>query len=120
MAVVVDDAQQGITHVVRGADLLDNTPRQIYLQRQLGYDAPVYSHLPVLTEVDGKKLAKSMRSVRHVDGDSMPRLIQVFDLLGLEPTAEVASADLRQAWKWAICRWRIDGVPRRLSHPLSV
>ena len=64
LAVVVDDAAQGVTHVVRGADLLDNTPRQIYLQRALGLQQPAYAHVPVLTEPDGAKLAKSRRSVR--------------------------------------------------------
>jgi glutamyl-Q tRNA(Asp) synthetase len=59
LAVVVDDAAQGITHVVRGADLLDNTPRQIYLQRLLGASQPGYAHVPVLTEPDDSKLAKS-------------------------------------------------------------
>ncbi|MDP8984608.1 MAG: tRNA glutamyl-Q(34) synthetase GluQRS, partial [Pseudomonadota bacterium] len=61
LAVVVDDAAQGITHVVRGADLLDNTPRQMYLQRLLALEHPSYAHVPVLTEPDGKKLAKSAR-----------------------------------------------------------
>ena len=63
LAVVVDDAAQGITHIVRGADLLDNTPRQIYLQQLLGLAEPRYAHLPVLTEPDGSKLAKSRRSL---------------------------------------------------------
>ena len=64
LAVVVDDAAQGVTHVVRGADLLDNTPRQIYLQRLLGLPPPTYAHVPVLVEAGGAKLAKSARSVR--------------------------------------------------------
>ncbi len=64
LAVTVDDAAQGVTHIVRGADLLDNTPRQIYLQRLLGLAQPSYAHVPVLTEADGGKLAKSRRSVR--------------------------------------------------------
>lgn len=57
LAVTVDDAAQGVTHIVRGADLLDNTPRQIYLQRLLGLAEPRYAHVPVLTEADGGKLA---------------------------------------------------------------
>ena len=68
LAVVVDDAAQGVTHVVRGADLLDNTPRQIYLQKLLRADHPAYAHVPVLTEPDGRKLAKSSRSVHFSVG----------------------------------------------------
>jgi glutamyl-Q tRNA(Asp) synthetase len=58
LAVVVDDALQGITHVVRGADLLDNTPRQIALQQALGYPTPHYLHTPLVLAVDGEKLSK--------------------------------------------------------------
>jgi glutamyl-Q tRNA(Asp) synthetase len=58
LAVVVDDALQGITHVVRGADLLDNTPRQIALQQALGYPTPQYLHTPLVMAVDGEKLSK--------------------------------------------------------------
>ena len=59
LAVVVDDAAQGVTHVVRGADLWDSTARQIALQRALGYATPKYSHVPLLTNGQGEKLSKS-------------------------------------------------------------
>ncbi len=58
LAVVVDDAAQGITHVVRGSDLLDSTPRQIFLQQQLAYPTPRYAHLPVITTGQGQKFSK--------------------------------------------------------------
>jgi glutamyl-Q tRNA(Asp) synthetase len=118
LAVVVDDAAQGITHVIRGADLLDNTPRQIYLQRLLGLPLPIYGHVPVLTEPDGGKLAKSRRSVR-LDSVSAPaQLVAVFELLGLEPPAALSTASIAQAWGWAIAKWDIIRVPKRLALPI--
>ncbi|RZJ20148.1 MAG: tRNA glutamyl-Q(34) synthetase GluQRS, partial [Haliea sp.] len=58
LAVVVDDAEQGITHIVRGADLTDNTARQILLQRALGLPTPSYLHVPLVTGANGEKLSK--------------------------------------------------------------
>jgi glutamyl-Q tRNA(Asp) synthetase len=115
LAVVVDDAAQGVTHVVRGADLLDNTPRQIYLQRLLGLPLPAYAHVPVLTEPDDTKLAKSRRSV-PMDADSaLPRLLTVFSLLGLAPPDSLAAESLADAWTWAIGQWDIEKLPKRLN-----
>jgi glutamyl-Q tRNA(Asp) synthetase len=119
LAVVVDDAAQHVTHVVRGADLLDNTPRQIYLQRLLQVDTPLYAHVPVLTEPDGHKLAKSLRSV-HVDaGPVMPQLIRVLELLDLSPPRELSNAALPEAWAWAVDRWNIKRLPKRLNLALD-
>jgi glutamyl-Q tRNA(Asp) synthetase len=118
LAVVVDDAAQGITHVVRGADLLDNTPRQIHLQRALRLPTPAYAHVPVLTEGDGAKLAKSRRSVRVDAGAALDQLLAVFGLLGLEPPEALAETSIAAAWAWAISRWDISRVPRRLALPV--
>jgi glutamyl-Q tRNA(Asp) synthetase len=63
MAVVVDDHLQGITHVVRGMDLLDNTPRQRYLQQQLNYSSPEYHHLPLVLDDNHEKLSKQTNAV---------------------------------------------------------
>jgi glutamyl-Q tRNA(Asp) synthetase len=115
LAVVVDDAQQGITHIVRGADLLDNTPRQILLQRLLGYPQPTYAHVPVLIEEDGSKLAKSRRSVSVSMDSALPQLQAVFSLLGLNPPASLVSATIPTAWTWAIGQWRAEKVPKRLN-----
>ena len=87
LAVVVDDALQGITQVVRGADLLDSTPRQIALQRLLGYPAPSYAHLPVVREANGAKLGKSLASLPLDPGDPLPALRIAFGLLGQEVAA---------------------------------
>jgi glutamyl-Q tRNA(Asp) synthetase len=119
LAVVVDDAAGRVTHVVRGADLLDNTPRQIHLQRLLGLPAPDYAHVPLLTEPDGKKLAKSSRSVQLDGGTPLPLLVKVFDLLNLSPPPELSLATVAEAWSWATARWNIDRVPRRLTSLLA-
>jgi glutamyl-Q tRNA(Asp) synthetase len=115
LAVVVDDAAQGVTHIVRGADLLDNTPRQIYLQNTLGLPQPAYAHVPVLTEADDTKLAKARRSVRLGTDSPLPQLLAVFSLLGLAPPDSLSTASLPQAWDWAIARWDMRRVPKRLN-----
>jgi glutamyl-Q tRNA(Asp) synthetase len=120
LAVVVDDAWQGVTHILRGADLLDHTPCQIYLQRSLGVFQPSYAHVPVLTENDDSKLAKSKRSVKLDEYCVLPQLLTVFSLLGLAPPPSLADATTAEAWGWAIARWRIDRVPKRLNVRVSV
>lgn len=119
LAVVVDDAAQGITHIVRGADLLDNTPRQMYLQRLLGLAEPCYAHVPVLTEADGAKLAKSRRSVRLSADSPVPQLCAVLSLLGLAPPPSLAFATIADAWRWAIPQWGLGRVPKRLDLPVK-
>ena len=84
LAVVVDDAQQRISEVVRGADLLDSTPRQIYLQRRLGYPTPRYLHMPLVLDGDGRKLSKQDRA-RPVDrADPIAALRMALEFLGIE------------------------------------
>jgi glutamyl-Q tRNA(Asp) synthetase len=119
LAVTVDDAAQGVTHIVRGADLLDNTPRQIHLQRLLGLPEPSYAHVPVLTETDGGKLAKSRRSVRLSADSPLPQLCSVFSMLGLKPPTSLASATIADAWHWAIEQWTPAKVPKRLDLPVN-
>ena len=115
LAVVTDDAAQGVTDIVRGADLLDVTPRQIYLQRLLNLPLPAYAHVPVLTEPDDTKLAKARRSVR-LDADTpLTQLLTVFGLLGLVPPPSLGGATLSEAWDWAIAQWDIKRVPKRLN-----
>lgn len=100
LAVVVDDEAQGITDVVRGADLLDSTPRQMYLQRVLGYRTPRYRHIPVVPGPDGRKLSKQ-NGAPALDRSCALRLsIDVVRFLGYEPPDGLTSTD--EVWHWAI------------------
>jgi glutamyl-Q tRNA(Asp) synthetase len=105
LAVVVDDAEQNITDVVRGADLLDSTAWQIKLQRALGYSTPRHAHLPVVTAADGGKLAKSRCSLAPDLADPAQVLIQALVLLQQRPPAELAGLEPREVLIWAISNW---------------
>ena len=120
LAVVVDDAEQGITDIVRGADLLHSTPRQIYLQQLLDLPAPRYSHVPVAVNAQGEKLAKQTRA-RAVDaGAPLPALVAALRFLGHAPPREISgrgttrsAAAISSLWQWATANWSIERVPRR-------
>ncbi len=105
LAVVVDDALQGVTDVVRGADLLDSTPWQIALQRALKLPTPRYAHLPVVTEPGGEKLAKSKRSVALQPGAAGRHVWQALRLLRQEPPAELEPEPVATLLQWACAHW---------------
>lgn len=111
LAVVVDDERQGVTEVVRGADLLSSTPRQILLQQALGFRIPRYGHLPVLTEPDGRKLAKSRRALPLAADAPSRQLWEVLGWLEQAPPPELARASVGEMWQWAIPNWK----PERLA-----
>ena len=111
LAVVVDDALQGVTEVVRGADLLDSTPRQIYLQRCLGYDQPAYLHLPLMLDHEGRKLSKS-EGAAELNPDRPVRSIHAaLQHLGQQPPTELIHAGLTDVWQWALENWDLSKVP---------
>ena len=105
LAVVVDDALQAVTDVVRGADLLESTGWQIALQQALGLPTPRYGHLPLLTESGGAKLAKSRRSVALEPAKAGEQLLTVLELLSQAPPTELAGAPPAEILAWAIAHW---------------
>jgi len=122
LAVVVDDARQGVSEVVRGADLLSSTPRQILLQRALGLPTPRYGHLPVLVEPDGRKLAKSRHALPLAANEASSQLWQVLTWLEQSPPREFARAPVRDTWAWAIPNWkpaRLQGIRERRLPPAA-
>jgi glutamyl-Q tRNA(Asp) synthetase len=117
LAVVVDDAAQGITHVVRGADLIDSMPRQVLLQRGLGLPQPRYLHLPAAVNAEGGKLSKQTRA-RPIDGLCPQEVLcAAFEFLGHAPPAEAREADLDSLWRWAIAHWDRGRLPRCRTRP---
>ncbi len=109
LAVVVDDAAQGITDVVRGADLLASTARQVCLQRLLGYPAPRYLHVPVAIDARGNKLSKQTRAPA-LSGDPLPALLAAWRFLGQAAPAD-APGSVAEFWAHAAAHWE----PRRLA-----
>lgn len=107
LAVVVDDGWQGITYIVRGADLLRSTPRQIFLQHLLGYPTPYYLHLPVVTTTQGKKLSKQTLAHPIDTKHPLSQLIAATNFLGQRPPSELIDGDLNSFWQWAISHWSI-------------
>jgi len=113
LAVVVDDAAQGITHVVRGADLLNSTPRQIHLQRLLGHLTPAYMHLPVAVNAAGEKLSKQTLAAPVELSQPVATLVRVLDFLQQAPPKSLANSDIGTVLEWAIAHWdanKLQGV----------
>ena len=111
LAVVVDDAHQHITHVVRGADLLWNTPRQIALQRLLGLPTPSYAHLPLITNALGQKLSKQTLAPALPEHDKSRVLGEALGALGHPLPATLREAPPLELLAWAVSNWRIEAVP---------
>jgi glutamyl-Q tRNA(Asp) synthetase len=119
LAVVVDDAEQGVDHVVRGADLIHSSARQIYLQRLLGYPTPAYAHLPVAVDASGHKLSKQTLAAPVNAQDPVPALLAAARFLGQHPPealCRLASADF---FNWAHAHWQLCQVPQVTTLPIE-
>ncbi len=115
LAVVVDDAWQGVTEVTRGVDLLDSTPRQVLLQRLLALPTPRYAHLPVVLDAAGDKLSKQTHAPPVGPAAARRAAWQALDFLGLEPPAALLGEACEALLAWALPRWRpaaLDPAPR--------
>jgi len=118
LAVVVDDAEQGITDIVRGADLLGSTPRQLHLQKLLGLPQPSYAHLPVAVNTAGEKLSKQTFAAPVDAAKPLPALAAALSFLGQQPPRELARGTVKEFLDWALKNWKLERVPRVASAPV--
>lgn len=122
LAVVVDDAWQRVTDIVRGADLLDSTPRQLHLQRLLGCSIPRYCHLPLVLDSEGRKLSKQTRDTAVSQAPAATVLCAALAFLGQDPPAGLREAPPAELLAWALAGWdlsRVTTASRRFSLPPS-
>ncbi len=106
LAVVIDDHQQGVNHVVRGYDLLDSTPKQAYLHQLLDYQLPSYMHVPVLVDQQGQKLSKQTFAQAVDDSNRSQTLWRLLVLLKQNPPQNLATATIKDILEWAIDHWQ--------------
>lgn len=118
LAVVVDDAFQDINHIVRGYDLLDSTPRQIYIQRVLGFPTPSYAHIPVVTNEQGQKLSKQHFAEPVDTRNGSQQVLLALKFLGQQPPDSLKGSNLKTILQWAREFWDIQAVPKLANMPL--
>jgi glutamyl-Q tRNA(Asp) synthetase len=119
LAVVADDYDQSITEVVRGIDLLDSTPRQIYLQRLFGFVTPQYLHIPVVVDDVGNKLSKQTGAPGIRVKDARQLLISALTALGQKPPEHLADCRLDDIWRWAEMHWDAGVLVGQQAIPLK-
>jgi len=121
LATAVDDALQGVTHVVRGYDLLDSTPRQMYLQHLLKHCSASYAHIPVLAKSDGQKLSKQNLAAPLNLTACNNNLVKALTLLNQNPPAELLGASCTDILDWATLNWQLKKIPSiaaiKQAHP---
>jgi len=119
LAVVVDDAFQEVTRVVRGADLLTSTPWQMDLQDALSLPRPIYGHLPLVLEPDGAKLSKSNRAVPLTLSTASQTLTSTLTLLSQTPPPDLGLGSIKDVWNWALAHWNPQALAGLRQAPLS-
>ena len=112
LAAVVDDAEQGVTHIVRGADLLESTPRQLALQRCLNLPRPQYAHVPVAVNAAGEKLSKQTHAPAVTPATARDALVAALRFLGQDVPREAEHCDCETLWRRALAHWRLDRISR--------
>lgn len=115
LAVTVDDAAQQVNHIVRGSDLLDSTPKQLHLQRQLGYLSPTYAHIPVATNSQGQKLSKQTYAQALDDRQPAAQLYNALQFLGQQPPKTLIHSPPSELLRWATEHWMIDQIPAQTA-----
>jgi glutamyl-Q tRNA(Asp) synthetase len=119
LAVVVDDFEQGVTHILRGADLLNSSPRQIYLQQLLRYPTPEYAHIPIANNANNEKLSKQTLAPA-IDGSQASTLLkQALAFLGQDPPMDLVQCNPTEILQWAKQHWDIKKIPHQRSIVLS-
>ncbi|HVL00958.1 MAG TPA: tRNA glutamyl-Q(34) synthetase GluQRS, partial [Dongiaceae bacterium] len=115
LAVVIDDAAQNITHIVRGSDLLDSTPRHLHLQQLLNLPTPHYAHLPVIVNEQGQKLSKQTFAAPLPKTDPVPALFRCLQALGQQPPSALRQTGHNELLRWSIDHWSLAKVPRGMT-----
>ena len=119
LAVVVDDFEQGVTHILRGADLLNSSPRQIYLQQLLHYPTPEYAHIPIANNANNEKLSKQTLAPA-IDGSQASTVLkQALAFLGQDPPMDLIQCNPTEILQWAKQHWDIKKIPHQRSIVLS-
>ena len=119
-ACSLDDGYQSISHVIRGSDLLDSTPRQIHLLHCLNLEAPQYGHIPILSNAQGQKLSKQNHAPELDSNQVQGNLLDCLTLLGITPPAELAQAPIQQVLNWGIEHWQRATIPATIPATSTV
>ncbi len=112
LAVVVDDCDANVTHIVRGADLLSSTARQLFLYRLLKCQPPSYAHLPLVLGANGQKLSKQNHAPELLDQQASNNLWQALHFLGQNPPLTMQQATVNELLEWAVHHWNLQQIPK--------